>query len=247
MIKTIGVIPARFASTRFPGKPLELIAGKALIQRVYEGASLSKTLTELIVATDDQRIFDFVKSFGGNVVMTDVDLKTGSDRVWQAAQNFDADVIVNIQGDEPLINPDWLDKITEPFKSSSSTEMVTLAKPIGKDELEDKNIVKLVKDINGNAIYFSRFPIPYSRGEFNSGEVGCFKHIGLYAYKKDFLKLFCEQKPTQLEVSESLEQLRALHLGAKIHVVEVQEDAIGVDHPEDIIKVEKILKEKGLS
>ena len=247
MIRTIGVIPARFASTRFPGKPLELIAGKALIQRVYEGATLSKTLTELIVATDDQRIFDFVKSFGGNVVMTDVDIQTGSDRVWQAASNLDADVIVNIQGDEPLINPDWLDKITEPFKNSNSTEMVTLAKPINENELEDKNIVKLVKDMNGNAIYFSRFPIPYSRGNFNSGQVECYKHIGLYAYKKDFLKLFCEQKPTQLETLESLEQLRALHLGAKIRVVEVQEDAIGVDHPEDIIKVEKILKEKGLS
>jgi len=152
MIRTIGVIPARFASTRFPGKPLELIAGKALIQRVYEGATLSKTLTELIVATDDQRIFDFVKSFGGNVVMTDVDIQTGSDRVWQAASNLDADVIVNIQGDEPLINPDWLDKITEPFKNSNSTEMVTLAKPINENELEDKNIVKLVKDMNGNAI-----------------------------------------------------------------------------------------------
>ena len=213
MIRTIGVIPARFASTRFPGKPLELIAGKALIQRVYEGASLSKTLTELLVATDDQRIFEFVKSFGGNVVMTSVDLKTGSDRAWQAASQLDADVIVNIQGDEPLINPNWLDKVTEPFRNSNSTKMVTLAKRVEEAELDDKNIVKLIKDINNNAIYFSRFPIPYSRGKFNRDGNECYKHIGLYAYRKDFLKLFCEQKPTQLETLESLEQLRALHLG----------------------------------
>ncbi len=245
MIRTIGVIPARFASTRFPGKPLELIAGKALIQRVYEGASHSKTLNKLVVATDDQRIFDLVKSFGGEVVMTDVDLQTGSDRVWQAIKDVEADVVINIQGDEPLINSEWLDKITEPFKKENPPEMVTLAKPIEKEELDNKNIVKLIKDKNNNAIYFSRFSIPFSRGEFAGGQ--CYKHIGLYAYKKDFLKQFCEQSPTSLEKSESLEQLRALYLGAKIRVVEVNEDAIGVDHPEDIIEVEKILKQKGLS
>ncbi len=246
MMRTIGVIPARYASTRFPGKPLELIAGKALIQRVYEGASLSKSLDKLIVATDDQRIFNFVESFGGDVVMTSNDLQTGSDRVWQAVEAMDADIVINIQGDEPLISPSWLDNIVAPFKKQGEApEMVTLAKPILSSELKDKNVVKLIKNKNNNAIYFSRFPIPFSR--FEGSLSGCFKHIGLYAYQKKFLKKFCAQEPTSLEKAESLEQLRALYLGAKIRVIEVDEDAIGVDHPSDIKKVEDILMKKGLA
>ena len=247
-MKAIGVIPARWGSTRFPGKPLEKISGKPLLQWVIEGARKSRKLSEVCVATDDDRIVSLAKSLGAKAVMTDSDLPTGTDRVWQAARAYPElskdDVIVNIQGDEPLIDGDLLDQLVTPFESAPEIEMATLGRALDLESLQSVNTAKIVLDLNGEALYFSRFPIPYSRvpAKESTQLAGALKHIGIYAYRKGFLERFCAQAPTLLETYEGLEQLRALYLGARIKVVQVEHDSWGVDTPEDIQKIENILK-----
>lgn len=250
-MKTIGVIPARYGSTRFPGKPLHKIADQTLIEWVIDAAKTSKKLSQIIVATDHKDIFNLATRKGVEAVMTDSELPSGSDRVWQAVQKYDCDIVLNIQGDEPLLKGRQIDCLVECMLSARNAEMATLAAPIKNvEEIESLNVVKLILNQNKEAIYFSRFAIPFTRGiardyvnATNTLEKPL-KHIGMYAYKRNFLKQFCETQPTWLEKMESLEQLRALWLGAKIQVEVGDFECIGVDTPEDAKKVEKWLREK---
>lgn len=243
-MKFIGVIPARYASTRFPAKPLALLHGKPMIQWVVEGARRSKLLTEVIVATDHDEIRTAAEAAGAKVVMTASDLPSGTDRIHAATKKMDFDVVVNIQGDEPLVTGELIDNLVGLFQKDSSLDMATLAHPISLEELESVNAVKVVVNYKDEALYFSRYAIPYSRipGVKAPALTGCLKHIGMYAYTKNLLKQFCEASPAEIEVAESLEQLRALYLGAKIKVLRVKEASLGVDTPEDLAKLEKILR-----
>lgn len=238
----LGVIPARFGSTRFPGKPLKLVAGKPLLQWVVEAAKTSKKITQVWVATDDERIAVLARTLGVKVAMTDSDLPTGSDRVWQAVKETPADVVVNIQGDEPLLRGELLDSLVQPMLDDRSLEMATLGRPLDEESLKSPNTAKIVLNARGEALYFSRFPIPFSREKFQeaSREVAL-KHVGLYAYRKSFLEKFCAQKPVGVEMAESLEQLRALYLGARIKVVRTEHESWGVDTPEDVAKIEAMI------
>ncbi len=248
-MQVIGVIPARFGSTRFPGKPLALINGKPLLQWVIEGARTSRLLSQLIVATDDERIADLARSLNIEVAMTAMELPTGTDRVWAAVKEHSADVIVNIQGDEPLIRGTLLDQLVTPFRDDSTLEMATLGRTLTEEALHSKTTAKIVLNHRSEALYFSRFPIPYSRQQESMSTQGgiavapaALKHIGLYAYRKGFLQRFCAQEPVAIEKAESLEQLRALYLGARIKVVRVEHESWGVDTPEDVQKIEKIMR-----
>ena len=240
-MKVIGVIPARFGSTRFPGKPLKLILGKPLLQWVIEGAKKAKTIDEVWVATDHEEIAVLGKSLGARSVMTSSDIVSGSDRVFAAIQNETVDVVLNIQGDEPLITGDLLDQLISPMLEDETLPMATLGRKLQPGDLDTRNTAKIVLNDRSEAIYFSRFPIPYSRQEVGA-EPACLKHIGLYAFRKSFLSRFCAAGPCALEMAEGLEQLRALHLGARIRVVQVQHESWGVDTPEDIAKVEAMLR-----
>ena len=241
-MKAIGVIPARWGSTRFPGKPLATISGKPLLQWVIEGARTSRALSEILVATDDDRIAELARSTGARAVMTDSDLPTGTDRVWQAVRDIEADVIVNVQGDEPLIEGTLLDRLVAPFRDDQGIEMATLGRRLDLEALSSMQTAKIVLNSRDEALYFSRLPIPYSRVESSDPIEGALKHIGIYAYRRGFLERFCAQSPTVLETMEGLEQLRALYLGARIKVVRVEHDSWGVDTPDDVQKIEKILK-----
>lgn len=247
--KVVAVLPARMASTRFPNKPLAKILGKEMILWVAEGAAKSKLVDEVIIATDHIEIQKVAQKAGWKVAMTSSDLPSGSDRIWAAIQDYAADIVVNVQGDEPLINGDVIDATVQPLLENLDLEMSTLAHTISVDELYSENVVKVIVDANSCAIYFSRFPIPYSREKVlqkvegqPSIVNGCLKHIGLYAYKKTFLQKYCSMAPVTIETSESLEQLRALYLGAKIKVVPVDFQSQGVDVPSDIAKVEARLQ-----
>ncbi len=235
------VIPARYSSTRFPGKPLAKIAGEPMIKHVYRRVKRVEELDEVIVATDDNRIYSTVKEFGGEVRMTSTTHPSGTDRIAEVARNLDSDIIVNIQGDEPLIKKEMIKAAIKPFYGDKSLKVSTLKKKINdKEEINDPDVVKVVTDKKGYALYFSRSLLPYPRkdgAEF-------FKHIGLYVYRRDFLLNFCEMETTLLERVESLEQLRILENGYRIKVVETDYNAIGVDKPEDIKKVEEILRRK---
>jgi 3-deoxy-manno-octulosonate cytidylyltransferase (CMP-KDO synthetase) len=242
--KVIGVIPARYASTRLPAKPLYKIAGKPLLEWVVKGVQKSKALDAVVVATDHPEIMQLAKLLGVDAVMTDPDLPSGSDRVWAAAQNYsDADIVLNIQGDEPLINEKWIDGVVDAMMQNVDLKMATLAHDLPLDELHEMGSVKVLLNQKSEAIYFSRLPIPYTRSTWDKYPGLCLKHIGLYGYRREFLKSFCEQKPTGIERAESLEQLRALWLGAKIHVSKISQVAIGVDTIEDAKRVEKLLLE----
>ncbi len=238
----VGVIPARFASSRFPGKPLTLIRGKPMIQWVLEGTLKSKLLSKVLVATDDERIARVVVQAGGEAVMTASDLPTGTDRIFAAIKGIEADIVVNIQGDEPLIQAEMLDELVRPLLEDSTLEMSTLGNDLKIQELNDLNVVKVVRNHNGDALYFSRFAIPYSRSSAE-GNLACLKHLGLYAYQRKFLESFCVTRPTPLELAESLEQLRALEIGARIRVVKTVHRSQGVDTPEDVAKIEQALGE----
>lgn len=243
----VAIIPARYASTRLNGKPLLHIDGKPMIQWVYERAKKAKLTNDVIAATDDRRVFDAVRYFGGKAVMTSTEHRTGTDRIAEAAGGLNVDIIVNVQGDEPLIEPEMIDAAIRPLKNDSEIVVSTLKTKIKDEkELNNPNVVKVVADKNDFALYFSRLPIPYVRdgeqwpvagGQKNSIH---FKHIGLYVYKKDFLLEFARMKPTPLEEAEKLEQLRVLENGYKIKVVETKYDSIGVDTEEDLERVRKI-------
>lgn len=240
-MRFLGVIPARYGSTRLPAKPLLQISGKPLLQWVIEGAQQAKTLTELVVATDHPEIAALAKKCGVEAVMTAPEIPSGSDRVWAAAREKNADVILNIQGDEPLLKGEWIDKLIAPFNTDSKLQMGTLAHPIEEAELASLSVVKVILSKESNGIYFSRHAIPYTRQTFQESPNLCLKHIGLYAYRKDFLKMFCETPPTALEKAESLEQLRALYLGATIRVIPIDALSIGIDTPDDVKAVSSIL------
>lgn len=246
-MKIIAVIPARYGSTRFPGKPLVQLKGKPLIQWVIEGAKSAKLVSEIYVATDDQRIADAVSKAGGKFLMTRSECPTGTDRIYEATKDLNFDVVLNIQGDEPQITAEYIDLLAKAFIDQPSLDMATLAHPIALEDIENPNAVKVIKNANHEAIYFSRFAIPYSRlaipdgREKVAGQPVCEKHIGLYGYSKNFLSKFCTSEQSAIEKAESLEQLRALHLGAKIKVLSVKKPIQGVDTPEDLAKLEKLL------
>jgi 3-deoxy-manno-octulosonate cytidylyltransferase (CMP-KDO synthetase) len=238
----IGVIPARFNSTRLPGKPLRLINGKSMLLHVCEQVEKSKLINKVIVATDDDRIFKHMVLSNRLVVMTSEDISSGTDRCWEALKGVDCDVVVNIQGDEPLIDPEVIDKTIEALLNSNDAVCSTPIKNISdKSELKNENVVKVVKDVNGNALYFSRSDIPFERVDTNFK----FKHIGLYCFKYDFLEKFVNMDRTPYEISESLEQLRILENGYKIKCVEVDYNSIGVDTESDLEVVESILSKRG--
>jgi 3-deoxy-manno-octulosonate cytidylyltransferase (CMP-KDO synthetase) len=233
----LGVIPARFASTRFPGKPLAVLAGKPLIQHVWEQASQSRLLSRLVVATDDERIAEAARAFGAEACMTRSDHASGTDRAAEVTRSTNADVIVNIQGDEPLIDPDAIDAAILTLLDDSHCQMASLKRRItDASEIGNPNVVKVVTASSGDALYFSRSPIPFQRGE----PAGYFKHIGLYIYRRDLLLAYSSLPVGPLERAEKLEQLRALENGIPIRVAETSYDTIGVDTPEDLAAVERI-------
>jgi len=239
-MKNICVIPARYASTRLPGKPLKDICGKPMICRVYDRACLAKNVSEVIVATDDERIFQAVEQNAGQAMMTRADHKTGTDRLAEVAEKFpDADVIVNVQGDEPLIEASLIDELIEQF-ADKDLQMATVATELVEEaEMKNPNNVKVIFDKNHNALYFSRSLIPYPR---NVGKSKVYKHIGIYAYRRNFLLDYAKMESTPLEQSESLEQLRALENGYKIRVIESNCKFVGVDTEEDLKLVTEIYK-----
>lgn len=244
----IGIIPARYASSRFPGKPLAMIQGKSMIQRVYEQASKAISLEEVFVATDDLRIQDHVLSFGGKVFMTDTNHPSGTDRCNEVVQMLQSngqsfDVVVNIQGDEPYINPIQINQLCEAFQNEE-TEIATLIKPIREiDELNNPNIVKVVKQKSGKALYFSRHAIPFFREKSADSildKVDYFKHLGIYAYRSNILSRLCELSKSKLEEAESLEQLRWLENGFSIQTKITDCESYAVDTPEDLLKLTNI-------
>jgi len=238
----LGVIPARFASSRFPGKALTTIAGKAMIQHVFERASMSRYLTGgLIIATDDERIACAARAFGAPVRMTRADHPSGTDRAAEVASAGNAEIIVNIQGDEPLIDPTAIDAAVLSLLGDPAVAMATLMKRIDDpDEIDNPNVVKVVADLNGRAIYFSRLPIPYVRDTAGSRSLTRFKHIGLYVYRRDLLLSYSDLPVGPLEQAERLEQLRAIENGHAIRVVETEYDSLGVDTPADLERVSRL-------
>ncbi len=236
-MKKIGIIPARYNSTRLPGKPLADINGKPMIQWVYENSIKSK-LDKVIVATDDKRIYDTVIKFGGEAMMTSKNHENGSSRLVEVAEQIEADIIVNIQGDEPLIDDKTIDKVIDGFENDEN--VVTLKTLIEDgDEINNPNIVKVITDINDKAIIFSRTALPYKRNEI---DIEYYKHIGIYGYKKEFLMKYIKLNESTLERVESLEQLRIIENGYSIKVLEITKELIGVDTIEDLEKVRMILK-----
>jgi 3-deoxy-manno-octulosonate cytidylyltransferase (CMP-KDO synthetase) len=242
-MKTVAFIPARYKSNRFPGKPLAHIAGKPMIQRVYECAAACPELSGVCVATDDERIAACVHDFGGNAVMTEKSHRSGTDRVSEAAFTMgleNDDLVVNIQGDQPFFHPSQITRLVSPFAKDESISMTTLKYKIKKkSEIKNPNHVKVVTDAKGFGLYFSRSPIPFYRNTASRGDY--FKHLGLYAFRMGFLLRFARLSEGVLESAEKLEQLRALENGIKIKVVETPFDSIEVDIPEDIKRVEKML------
>jgi 3-deoxy-manno-octulosonate cytidylyltransferase (CMP-KDO synthetase) len=238
----LGVLPARWGSTRFPGKPLHLIAGKPLIQHVWERCQACSLLDQIIVATDDERIRDAVLAFGGQVAMTSPDHPTGTDRIAEAAQAVpQATHIVNIQGDEPLIDPALIDELAAAMAADPALDMATAANPLDPSDpaVHDPNVVKVVTALDGRALYFSRSPLPYFRNPVPGLPV--LRHKGIYAYKRSFLERFITWPPSPLEIAESLEQLRALENGASIKVLLTADTSPGVDTLEQALEIERLL------
>lgn len=244
-MKFIGIIPARYASTRFPGKPLALLGGKPVIQHVYE--KVAAVLETAYVATDDERIYDVVKSFGGQVVMTRTDHKSGTDRIEEAIEKIGGewDVVVNVQGDEPFVAKSQLDTICHCF-DDPTTQIATLGKPFESMEaVQNPNSPKIVVDNMGFAMYFSRSVIPYVRGKEKSSWLTHYpflKHLGIYAYRKDVLRQITQLPQSSLEIAESLEQLRWLQNGFKIKVGTTDVETVGIDTPQDLERAEEFLK-----
>jgi len=241
----LGIIPARFASSRLLGKILADIGGKPMIQHTYESASRSNLLNEIIIAVDDTKVANVAQSFGAKVIMTPKDLQSGSDRAAYVAKNFPgAEIVVNIQADEPFIKAVMIDQAIEPLLFDKNVNVSTLAKRIETvDELRSPSVVKVVFDYNNFAMYFSRSPIPFVRDAKTNSEkiqlAEIYKHIGLYVFRKDYLLKFTNLKPTDLEKTEKLEQLRMLENGFKIKIVTTEFDSLSVDTPEDLENARK--------
>jgi len=243
MMDAVGIIPARYGSTRFEGKVLADLLGKPVIQHVWENAKRANTLNDLIVATDDPRIRDEVIRFGGKAVLTAKEHKTGTDRMREVVNAIDTKVVVNIQADEPLLHPSMIDDIVTPLLEGRGALMTTLKKKItDPEDLKNPNVVKVVTDKNGYALYFSRSGIPYPR--FHE-DVIYYKHIGLYGFTKEFLFTFTNLPASALENIEGLEQLRVLENGYRIKVAETQFDTIGIDTPEDLERAKEVLISRG--
>lgn len=238
----VGIIPSRYASTRLPAKPLVDICGKPMIQRVYERVQQSKLLTEIIVATDDVRIESVVKSFGGNVVITPVDIQSGSDRIALVAKTMNADIVVNIQGDEPLIDPQLIDETIQLLLDDEAAVVGTAVKKTSDaQDVFNPSVVKVVLDKNNYALYFSRSPIPHIRDAKKDSDwfngTTFYKHFGIYVYRADFLQRYTTLPQSPLEITEKLEQLRVLEYGFKIKCVVTEYNSMPVDTPEDLKKV----------
>jgi 3-deoxy-manno-octulosonate cytidylyltransferase (CMP-KDO synthetase) len=248
MHRVAAIIPARFDSTRFPGKPLATLKGKIIIQHVYEQASAANLIDSVIVATDDERIFKAVKGFGGRVVMTSDTHLSGTDRIAEAAESIKCEYVINIQGDEPFIRPEMIDDVVKLLYNDDKVEISTLAKRIdSSEELRSPNVVKVVVDDEGFALYFSRSPIPFYRDDWQDlehiclkqGDTVVLKHIGIYGFQKSSLKKFTSIPKSGLENIEKLEQLRALTAGMKIKVKETEFETFGIDTKEDLRKAEE--------
>jgi len=241
--KIVVVIPARYGSTRLPGKPLVLLAGKPMIQRVFERAKLSKRAERVIVATDDERIVNAVEAFGGEARMTRPDHRTGTERVAEVAAHVEGDVFVNVQGDEPLLDPKAVDAAISSLLEEPQALISTVATSVKTPgDIMDPNVVKTVLDFESNALYFSRAPIPWVRDTAGKIQVRHWKHLGLYVFQRDALLEYPTLPQGELEKIEQLEQLRWLENGWKIRVAEVAHDAVSVDVPEDVARVEKLLQ-----
>lgn len=241
-IHITGILPARWGSSRFPGKPLHEIAGKPLIQHVWDRCQRCKRLDGLLVATDDERIRDAVLAFGGRVIMTSPVHPTGTDRLAEALQEIpEATHVVNIQGDEPLIDPELVDELAALMAAEPELEMATAANPLDPRDpaVADPNVVKVVTALDGRALYFSRSPLPYFRHAV--GGLPVYRHKGIYAYRRDFVARFISWPPSPLEKAESLEQLRALENGASIKVIPTHDTSPGVDTPEQALEVERLI------
>lgn len=245
-MRVIGVIPSRWGSTRFPGKSLYPICGKPLVQWVVEAVKRARLLDEVVVATDDVRIAEAVSGFV-NVAMTRADHPSGTDRVAEAAQPGDDDIVINIQGDEPLIDPELIDALALRMKEDDGWAMATAACPIrSMRDLEARTVVKVVLARDGGALYFSRLPIPCRRdGEPELASGLYLRHLGIYAYRGAFLKRLVGEPPCALERTECLEQLRALHMGGRIAVIQTEDQGVGVDTPEDVEAVEVVIRARG--
>ena len=240
-MKVLCVIPARYASTRLPGKPLSMIAGKPMIQHVYERACQAQLPDEVVVATDNELVEKAVLDFGGKAVMTSPDHPSGTDRLAEVALMYpDVDVIVNVQGDEPMIPPEVIDRLAEAFNTDADLNMATMKVVMDEEDYENPAAVKVVTDQQGYALYFSRILMPYPRNKPEGFKV--FKHVGIYAYRRNFLLKYAALTPTPLEKAESLEQLRALENGYKIKVLESDFQGIGVDTPEDLAAVNALFE-----
>lgn len=238
-MKVLCVIPARYASTRLPGKPLSMIAGKPMIQHVYERACQAQMPDEVIVATDNELVEKAVATFGGKAVMTSPDHPSGTDRLAEVALMYpDVDVIVNVQGDEPMIPPEVIDNLAKAFEADAELNMATMKVAMDEADYDNPAAVKVVTDLNGYALYFSRSLMPYPRNKPEEYKV--YKHVGIYAYRRNFLLKYAALQPTPLEKAESLEQLRALENGYKIKVLESAFKGIGVDTPEDLAAVNEL-------
>lgn len=244
-MQVIGVVPARWASTRLPGKSLVPLCGKPMIQRVVERARSARSLSAVIVATDDARIAEVVRGFGGEAVMTRPDHPSGTDRIAEAIGGREAELVVNIQGDEPLLDPALIDRLVARMGEDADWDMGTAAAPIA-DEADrlSPSVVKVVWGARHQALYFSRSVIPFIRDASDADMTGLYwRHLGLYAYRTGFLRRLVAAPPCALEQAEKLEQLRALHLGARMVVIETAETGIGVDTPADVERVEQMIRE----
>ena len=247
MIKVLGVIPSRYGSTRLPAKALVRINGTPLVELVWERAREAKCLDELLVATDDERIAQVVRKFGGTPVMTPSSLPSGTDRVWEAAKRTSAEIIVNIQGDEPLVTGKMVDLLVDQMQAHPEVECATLRFPMKSSEgYAQDSVVKVVADQQGWALYFSRSPIPALKASQTHPALW-YKHLGLYGYRRKLLEQFVGWPPSDLEKTEGLEQLRFLEHGVRIKLVDSPGDTIGVDTAEDVARVQKILQESGSS
>jgi len=241
--QVVALIPARYASTRFPGKPLHMLAGKPMIRRVYEQVAKCRNIDCIAIATDDVRIAECVNTFGATAIMTKADHPSGSDRLAEAVAHYpEAAIVVNVQGDEPFIDPQLVEQLVQCLLDDPLLNMATAACEISDPaQIADANVVKVVRNLQGNALYFSRSPLPFLRNPEHAPKT--LRHLGIYAYRSEFLKQFVSWAPSPLELTESLEQLRALENGASIAVIITEHCGLGIDTPEQAQQAEQLLSQ----